>query len=507
MDGPLLAPDALARLLDMSVDAIIVVDEDERIVHFNLGASQIFGYEPAEALGKQLNVLLPAYARAAHHGHMHEFAASATVTRHMAHRGRVAGVRRNGEEFPAEASIVRLVHEGRTYLAAVLRDVTERARDDANKRLLVNASAVLTSSLDPDEIVTRLAELAVPALGDACVVDLPDAEGVEREPLVRFTQSRAAATLHAPDPALDRVVSAHTQRGHLDGAGDVRSVLLLPLVTHDGLLGVMACYSGARLHDEADVALGVQLAERAALALANANLYVKAQRASRSRDEVLAVVSHDLRNPLSTIAMCASALSDPVPPGTEDVRSMADIIRQSSDWAQRIIRDLLDVSSIEAGRLSLQRELVHPETIVEASVALFTTQAEAAGIRLESRTEEGLPSIEADAERLLQVTFNLLGNAMKFTSRGGTVTIDASRDEGGNAVRFRVTDTGAGIPAEHLPHLFDRYWQLHRTHRGGAGLGLAIAKGIVLAHGGAIVVTSTMGQGSTFAFTIPIAPS
>jgi signal transduction histidine kinase len=149
---------------------------------------------------------------------------------------------------------------------------------------------------------------------------------------------------------------------------------------------------------------------------------------------------------------------------------------------------------------------VDPESIVEASAALFTTQADAVGIHLETSSAPDLPLIHADTERLLQVTFNLLGNAMKFTGRDGTVALSASRDDAANAVRFRISDTGSGIPGEHLPHLFDRYWQLHRTHRGGAGLGLAIAKGIVHAHGGTIGVTSIEGEGSTFDFTIPAVP-
>ncbi|MEO7456901.1 MAG: ATP-binding protein [Gemmatimonadaceae bacterium] len=494
MEGPLVAPETLVRLLDLSVDAIVVVDEDGRIVHFNRGASATFGYEPGEALGQPLEILLPRAAQTAHPHQMREFADSRDTTRLMAHRGRVSGVRRNGEEFPAEASIVRLAHEGRTYLAAVLRDVTEQAREDANRRFLITAGEALASSLDAHETMRRLEAVAVPALGDACVVDLANS------PRAQVALAHANVPLDAHDTAFHALAGAY----ELDGA---RAAMAIRLETHGRVLGVMTCFARTRAYTAGDVELAAHVAGRAALALVNANLYEAAQRASRSRDEVLAVVSHDLRNPLSTIAMCASALADPLPPSTADVRSMADIIRQSSDWAQRIIRDLLDVTSLEAGRLSLRREPVDPGSIVTASVALFATQAAAAGVHLRTHAEADLPNIDADAERLLQVIFNLLGNALKFTSRDGSVTIDVSCEDPADAVRFRVTDTGAGIPAEHLPHLFDRYWQLRRTHRGGAGLGLAIAKGIVQAHGGTIAVTSTPGEGSVFAFTIPVTAS
>jgi len=208
--------------------------------------------------------------------------------------------------------------------------------------------------------------------------------------------------------------------------------------------------------------------------------------------------------------MCAGALLDPEPPTTDGVRSMAEIIQRSADWMQRIIRDLLDVTSIEAGRLALDRRPLGPEAVLDAAQELMTVQAEDAGIDLVFGADDALPQIEADHERVVQVLLNLIGNAVKFTPPGGRVTVRAERESGNGAgaephVRFSVTDTGPGIPAEHLSHIFDRFWQMRSQGRAGAGLGLTIAKGIVEAHGGTIGVTSTVGVGTTFSFTVPAA--
>jgi signal transduction histidine kinase len=223
-----------------------------------------------------------------------------------------------------------------------------------------------------------------------------------------------------------------------------------------------------------------------------------AERAARARDEVLGVVSHDLRTPLGTIAMCARALRDP----DADRAELSDVIARSADWSLRVIRDLLDVTAIEAGRLALRPEPMAPDAIVEAVEALFAPLAAAEGVEL-AREHGGAPRwVDVDVDRLVQALGNLVVNAITFTPRGGRVTVAAGVD-GGGAPTFRVSDTGRGIAPDHLPHLFDRTWQARTTGRGGVGLGLAIAKGIVEAHGGTIAVESAPGLGTRFTCTIP----
>jgi signal transduction histidine kinase len=327
----------------------------------------------------------------------------------------------------------------------------------------------------------------------------------------------------------DAVRAAVMDEAHAAMVRDVtpKSMMYVPVAARGHVLGVLSCGAAGRPLDDADLDLASELARRAALAIDNARLYEHSLRTTRGRDEVLGVVSHDLRNPLSTINMCAGALLDPEPPTVEGTRSMAEIIQRSTDWMQRIIRDLLDVTSIEAGRLALDRYPLAPASVLESARELMALQTEDAGIALDVRGDDALPPIEADHERVVQVLLNLIGNAVKFTPAGGRVTVRAEAAVGGgngsgNAgdgprgdqgqqkqqqhhVRFSVGDTGPGIPAEHLDHIFDRFWQVRAQGRAGAGLGLAIAKGIVEAHGGAIGVTSTVGVGTTFWFTIPAA--
>jgi signal transduction histidine kinase len=216
--------------------------------------------------------------------------------------------------------------------------------------------------------------------------------------------------------------------------------------------------------------------------------------------------------------MCANALLEDPAPSRENLEYLLGTVTRSAEWMHRIIQDLLDVTGIEAGRLSLRRERVSVERVVEAAREMFAPQAAEKGIALEVRADDALPAMHADRERVLQVLVNLLGNALKFTE-SGRVALDVTADAGdapesappgaagGEArwARFTVRDTGPGIPPEHLAHIFDRYWQAARGRRGSAGLGLAISRGIVQAHGGEIRVESAVGRGSAFTFWIPVA--
>ena len=242
--------------------------------------------------------------------------------------------------------------------------------------------------------------------------------------------------------------------------------------------------------------------ERARLLEGERAARAAAELALRTRDEVLAVVSHDLRNPLSVIDMCAASLSDRLAPDDAGALSLVRTIESSAAWMNRLIEDLLDVARMEAGRLALERQ---PQDLVrvisEATVMLEPLIAEKS-ITLREDLPEYLPRANVDARRIVQVLENLVSNAVKHTASGGEIHIRAAAGNG--EVYLTVRDTGAGIPAENLPHLFDRFWQAHGARRGGAGLGLAIAKGIVEAHGGRIWVESVVGEGSTFAFSIPL---
>jgi PAS domain S-box-containing protein len=227
-----------------------------------------------------------------------------------------------------------------------------------------------------------------------------------------------------------------------------------------------------------------------------------AEGAARQRDEMLAIVSHDLRNPIAAIGLCSSMLADEETPITER-RRLTDAIGDSVELANRLIADLMDLASIEAGRLSIQRRRLDPVITIGQAVNLFEAAALEREVRLESGGLDHLPTLEADPARLLQVLGNLIGNAIRFTGPGGTITVGATID--GSEVVFGVRDSGSGIAPDHLPRVFDRRWQAERPNAGGTGLGLFIARGIVEAHGGRISVESPPGQGAFFRFTIPLA--
>lgn len=231
---------------------------------------------------------------------------------------------------------------------------------------------------------------------------------------------------------------------------------------------------------------------------------VAAEEAARSREEILAIVSHDLRNPLNAALMSAALLLELLPDGERTMeRTQLQIIKRSTERMTRLIQDLLDVARIEAGHLSVEAHPIEVNALLREAVEVHLPVADVEGIRLEARVSGRGERILADHERLVQVLSNLVGNALKFTGKGGSILVTAEALEG--EVRISVADSGPGIPAESLPHLFTPFWQARKADRRGAGLGLPIAAGIVEAHGGAIWAESEVGKGSTFSFTVPLA--
>jgi signal transduction histidine kinase len=240
-----------------------------------------------------------------------------------------------------------------------------------------------------------------------------------------------------------------------------------------------------------------------ALAAANATLYRQQQQAVRVREQILAIVSHDLRNPLGTILLTTAVLGKR-PVQEERRRGLPtglERIKRAAHRMQRLIEDLLDFASIETGRLAIVCELNDPGGIIDETLASFENSAQESRLVLTAEVEPRLSQISCDRDRILQVLSNLVGNAAKVTAAGGHIILRVEARD--NELLFSVADDGPGIGEDDLKHLFERYWRSDDVHYKGSGLGLAIAAGIVAAHGGRIWAQSQLGHGATFWFSVP----
>ena len=527
-------PDSLfAEIASISADAIITIDEQQRILFFNSGAEDIFGYTAADVAMRPLSILLPERFRGGHDAHIARFGAAPVRARRMGERQEISGRRKNGEEFPAEASISKIADNGHRLFTVVLRDISERKRAADRLRFLAEAGEALAGTLDSDQTLALVARLAVPTLGDACLADVfyggllhrvasahaeSAAEVVLREMALRFPPDPAgslpaARVLRTHEPVLVQTVDEEWL-GETIGVEEhremfrrlrVRSIVAVPLIAHGRSVGALTFHSSRRSFGPDDVQLAADLARRAALAIDNARLHDELRAAIRARDEMMGIVSHDLRNPVQAIKMLAAAIG--ASPNDDRAHATAvehaTVIRRAAQQMDTLIQDLLDVVRIDAGQLHVQPRAVGVNELLSAALETLEPLAEAKSLTLTTAIEPKLPEVVVDAERIAQVLSNLVGNAIKFTPQGGEITVSADTVDG--IVRVSVTDTGPGIPADQLGRVFDRFWQSRRSSPHGAGLGLSIAKGIVEAHGGRISASSQMGVGTTFTFTMPVA--
>ena len=649
-------------IVSISADAIISIDDQQRIIIFNNGAEQIFGYSKAEAMGMALDCLIPERFRTIHRQHVETFAAGDVTARRMGERLAIAGLRKSGEEFPAEAAISKLqvgdkalltvalrditerkriedelkaanrsldaiieniplmlfmkdsatlrfsrfnragedllgwkresvigksdydlwppeqaeffvekdretlrsgkvldiaeepiqtLHQGirvlhtrkvpiadgaghPSQLLGISEDITERSRVEKERQLLADVSIVLSASLDYEQTLATVARLIVENVADWCAVDVLEEHGQLRRLKVASADPAMAALClvleHMPPdrdlpyvmrsvveskrPLVVEHVTSQYVKSITQGpdheqalmATGVTSFVVVPLLLRGQALGGMFLGSStpSRVYGPEDLRLAEALAERVAMAIENARLYRASVQASQLRDQVLGVVAHDLRNPLSTILLQAGALTRRGPGPERRTHKPVDVIHRAAKRMNSLIQDLLDVALMESGQLTVERTRLSARELIEGAVEMLRPLAASSALELRVDVGHDVAEVWGDRDRLLQVLENLIGNAIKFTEPGGSITAGAaSRD---HEVVFWVTDTGGGIAAENLPLVFDRFWQATRAGRHGAGLGLPIAKGIVEAHGGRIWVESTEGRGTTFSFTIPQTP-
>jgi PAS domain S-box-containing protein len=526
------ARDFLDNVLQSSVGyGIVALDLRRRVVLWNAGARRNHGYDPTEVIGLPVDRLHVPDDLAS--GVAHALYAAALD------RGSAEAVmslrRKDGAQFIAQVVLARrLGHDGAPigYLM-VSRDASVEQQQADHERLLAEAGMALASTLDERELIEQFARLVVRHVADACIVDLldgddscyhvvrhrdprqaPVAEALQQLGIDRTRPHLSWSALERRRPVLVSHVTAEYLETIAQSPEHLRLMLDLglvafmavPIVVREQGLGavVLASSTPGRHYGPADLARAEELVRRLSLALDNARLYDAAQKAIAGRDAVVGVVAHDLRTPLTAARLAADMLL--VRPAQEDrrgsTRRVAERIQRSLRTTTRLIDDLLDVSKIDAGQLTVTPRGCCPSDLTRDALDLLAPVIAAASLQIDVQVEPTAPLVWADAGRIVQVLSNLLANAVKFVPSGGHVHVRVTRQRG--MVQFAVADNGPGIAPEHLPHVFDRFWQAGTGDRRGAGLGLAICKAIVDAHGGDIWVESP-GQGTTFYFTLRVA--
>jgi signal transduction histidine kinase len=386
-----------------------------------------------------------------------------------------------------------VVSIGRGHLLSgdptLYRDVqTARARFDENVDLLRSEALSPAGRMlvvDVQETAERFMRLQEELLEAR-------AQGADANALVRRFDTELLPLSATLDRTLARLVDhkeEHLAELYADAEDDrarlatgLYALLGMVVIAGIGIATVFARLLGRSYHQEEE-ALG---AARGAVA---------------ARDELMGIVAHDLRNPLGAITMRATMLRNDAE--VESVRRQAASIENVAMRMEYLIKTMLDVVTMESGRFSVIRAPCNVDDLVRDAGDLFEPLAATKGVRIETRVEDRGLVIHADRERVMQVLSNLIGNALKFTPRGGRITITVARQ--GEEVHVTVADNGPGIAREHLPHIFDRFWKHDTPGVKGTGLGLFIAKGIVEAHGGRIWVQSEIGHGARFEFTLPVA--
>ncbi|HST07972.1 MAG TPA: ATP-binding protein, partial [Gemmatimonadaceae bacterium] len=278
--------------------------------------------------------------------------------------------------------------------------------------------------------------------------------------------------------------------------------LFVPLVAREQLIGVLTLFRAKGGFDGDDLAFAEDLARLTALALDNARLHDTVRASLRARDTMVGVVSHDLRNPVAAVKMLSRTLLQDSA-DEKQTRESIELISQAAEQMDALIRDLMDVNRLDSGKLAIEAAPIDPSLLLTEALQTLRPLVSEKVIELDVQIESGLPKVMADRDRIQQTLSNLVGNAIKFSPSGTKIVVIARRE--GSSVEISVLDRGKGIPPDQLPRVFDRHWQASRTDRQGAGLGLAIAKGIIETHGGRIWIESKPGEGTTASFTLPLA--
>ena len=509
-------------------EAIVAVNADGKIRLLNEAAETLLDCEAAQAVGLPLSSIVSIVSPT---GPLADPLGSSMRTGRRFESASHSLVRADGAVIPVSFTCTPVRSAGNSIGAVIaFQDIRERKRAEATQAFLLDASHRLGASLDFRVGLATLCDVAVPSLGDFAFMDILLEGRVERAAWKHRTSEgqEALDRLYAGAPLLD--VRTHPAqralvRGQViirqkmtDADSDflaiggpevefrslgVRSLVTVPLGAGHSRIGALTvCFASTRRHDPHDVVLLKELARSAAFSLENGRAYAGATRAVALREQVLAVVSHDLRSPLGVVMLSAEIIAATIPRnlGAERARRAATRVGHAAQRMSRLIEDLLDFASIESGKFRIERLPVDPAALVAEAAAFYEEDAREARVHLRVTHAPGVATVSCDRGRILQVLSNLVSNALKLSKTGGSITLDVCVRE--SAVLFSVKDTGPGLAPRDRERIFERYWRGDARYRG-SGLGLGIARGIVEAHGGRIWVESVLGEGATFFFTLP----
>ncbi len=525
-----------ARLLDVVEQAVIATDVTGIVIYWNRFAETLYGWTADEALGCNILDLTPAA----------ELLEQATQIMARLRAGESWSAefmvrRRDGTQFPAMVIDSPIFDAEGTVIGmvGVSQDISAAKRTERNQAFLVRASTLLSTSLDYGTTLQQVADLAVPELADWCAVDLYQAGSTRlmavahvdpaKVALARRLRERYPVDMNAAygvpqvlrtgkaelmpiiSQELLQAAARDAEHLHLLHTLGLSSAMIVPLQARGRTLGaitLIAAESG-RHYDEHDLAFAQELASRAAMAIDNALLYQAAQEAVQLRDEFLSIASHELKTPLTTMLGHSQALLRRATRqqqfGERDQRALQIIVDQTLRLNKQITT-LLDVSRLELGQFRIELAPVDVAALASRVVLELEPTLERHTLHL-SRVAEPL-IVEGDERLLEQVLQNLLGNAVKYSVDGGTITIRLWPEAGAACVS--ISDQGMGIPLSAQPHLFQRFYRATNVedHRiSGLGIGLYLVHEIVTHHGGTVNVTSTEGEGSTFTVRLPLASS
>lgn len=389
-------------------------------------------------------------------------------------------------------------------------------------------SFTLFDTLDFQDRMKKAAQFAVSKFCDWCAVDVVNQNGVRQYQTIihsdpkRTGDAEALCKKQQPMRAFPRELMPFTPssdaelRSYLSSDEELalfkklrsKSFMILPLFARGSVFGNITFVSSHRAFNDNDLSFAKELAGILGLSADNARLYVESQNAIHSRDEVLGVVAHDLKNPLSAIRLSSQVFKRKIEQSENglipisQVEKLLQSIDRSVERATRLITDLLDFEKATSGRMQINPRPVSVDNLLAESVEFLKPLAQERSLDLTWKNESPEHKVQCEPERIQQVLSNLIGNAIKFTQPKGKIEV-LSQVRGAEMV-FSVRDNGPGIKAHDLPHLFERYWQAQKTQELGSGLGLPICKGIVEAHRGQIWAESILGEGSTFFFTLPL---